>query len=55
MESNNGRAFEVAKKGEIVWEWYNPRMKNGKRQTLNRIIRVPKETIDKILTKKNGS
>ncbi|MFH1867614.1 MAG: arylsulfotransferase family protein [Candidatus Omnitrophota bacterium] len=49
-DSQNGRAFEVTKEKEIVWEWYNPRFdKEGKRETIGRIIRYPRDMIDKIL------
>jgi hypothetical protein len=40
MESNNGRAFGVTRDGEIVWQWYDPKIRDGKRKTVYRMIRV---------------
>jgi len=55
-ESNQGRVFEVTKEGEIVWEWYNPKItEDGKRNTLYRMRRVSKGKIDEILEKENSS
>jgi len=49
-ESNKGRVFEVTKDGEIVWEWFNPKItEDGKRNTLYRMRRVSREKIDKVL------
>lgn len=53
LESNKGRAFEVTKEGEIVWEWFNPTIEDGHRETLYRMIRLPKDKIDRILVKDN--
>ena len=40
-ESTQGRAFEVTKDGEIVWEFYNPfRNVEGKRVTIYRVMRL---------------
>lgn len=45
-----GRAFGVTKEGEIVWEWFNPEFnEEGKRGTIYRMIRYPKDKIEKIL------
>ena len=52
MESNNGRAFEVTADGEIVWQWYNPKIKDGKRKTVYRMIRESRERINKVLARK---
>ncbi|MFH1867613.1 MAG: arylsulfotransferase family protein [Candidatus Omnitrophota bacterium] len=49
-DSESGRAFEVTREGETVWEWFNPVFdKEGRRKTFYRITRYPKEKIDKIL------
>ena len=49
-ESNKGRAFEITKEGEIVWEWFNPKIDNGgKREVIYRMIRYPKDKIDNFL------
>jgi len=38
----NGRAIEVTKQGEIVWEWLNPKFNSeGRRKNFYRIIRYP--------------
>lgn len=50
IESEEGRAFEVTKEGKIVWEWYNPEInEDGKRRGEYRMIRIPKEKVDKWL------
>ena len=49
-ESAEGRVFEVTKEGETVWEWYSPGInKLGNRSVVYRMIRHPKDKIDKIL------
>lgn len=50
MESNNGRAFEVTREGDIVWEWYNPTInKQGQRAIVYRMIRYSEEEIAQLL------
>lgn len=45
-----GLVFEITKKGEIVWEWFNPEInEEGKRHTIYRMVRYPKDKIDKLL------
>jgi hypothetical protein len=39
-DGNSGRAFEVDAGGEIVWDWYNPDVKNGRREQVYRITRL---------------
>lgn len=39
-ESDNGRVFEVTREGEIVWEFLNPEIKNGKRKRIYRLLRI---------------
>lgn len=49
-DSENGRVFEITKEGEIVWEWFHPAIdEEGKRKTLYRMVRYPKDKIDKLL------
>lgn len=49
-EANKGRAFEVTKNGDIVWEWFNPDInEEGKRATIYRMTRIPKDKVDKLL------
>ena len=40
-DGDNGRAFEVTREGEIVWEWLNPAMRQGRRVQIYRIERIP--------------
>ena len=42
-EGDAGRAFEVTRAGEIVWEWRNPQMDEGHRAAVYRMTRVPPE------------
>ena len=60
IDSESGRAFEITKKGEIVWEWFNPEInEEGKRERIYRMERYPKDKIDKLLrlnkNKSNGN
>jgi len=45
-ESTKGRVFEITKEKEIVWEFYNPRIKDGKRKLIYRMMRIPQERVD---------
>ncbi len=40
-ESNDGRAFEVTREGEIVWEFYKPGWWGEKRAGMYRVVRLP--------------
>jgi hypothetical protein len=40
-ESERGRVFEVTPEGEVVWEFYNPDIREGKRRLIYRVERVP--------------
>ena len=45
-ESDRGRAFEVTRDGEIVWEFYNPHRAGGEKQfvaTLFEMLRLPSD------------
>jgi hypothetical protein len=44
-ESDRGRAFEVTREGEIVWEWWNPEFKNQGRAQVYRMIRIDPRTV----------
>lgn len=48
-ESNEGRAFEVTREGETVWEWYNPLIHDGRRVQVYRMIRYPPEMVEPLL------
>ena len=48
-ESDLGRAFEVTPEGEIVWLWFNPATREGRRLTVYRMIRLPKEIVEPLL------
>jgi len=49
-DSESGRAFEITKNGKIVWEWFNPEInEEGKRGIIYRMVRYPKDKIDKLL------
>jgi hypothetical protein len=45
-ESDRGRVFEVTPEGNIVWTWLNPIQKNGRRQTVYRMLRLPGDLIE---------
>ena len=45
-DSLSGRAFEVDRGGELVWEWFNPTFTdNGERATVYRMIRYPESMV----------
>ena len=53
-DSENGRAFEVTKGGEIVWEFYNPHRSGDDKNliaTLYELIRLDPESLSFRLTK----
>ena len=50
-EGDRGRAFEVTMNGEMVWEWYNPLMKDEHRVQVYRIMRYPLEMIEPLLAR----
>lgn len=39
-ESETGRTFEVTRQGQIVWEFLNPEIKDGKRKLIYRMMRI---------------
>ncbi len=44
-EGDRGRTFEVTPGGEIVWEWLNPKMEEGHRETVYRMVRLEPEMV----------
>jgi len=54
-ESERGHVFEVTESKEVVWEFYNPEMKDGKRKLIYRMIRIPKAKADGWLKKRWGA
>lgn len=45
-QSDSGRAFEVTPAGEIVWEFLNPNLSEGKRGALVRMRRIDTALVD---------
>ena len=45
-EGNEGRAFEVTRTGEIVWEWLNPEIGKRRRVQIYRMERLLSETVE---------
>lgn len=52
-ESNEGRAFEITRDGEMVWEWYNPIMKDGRRVQVYRMLRYPPDMVEQRLDRRS--
>jgi hypothetical protein len=48
-QGNRGRAFEVTREGEIVWEWLNPMLKDGRRVQVYRMFRLAPEVVEPLL------
>ncbi len=49
-DSESGRVFEVSLEGEVVWEYWNPELKKGKRKRIYRFMRVPEAWVDPYLS-----
>jgi outer membrane protein assembly factor BamB len=45
-QSDSGRAFEVTRDGEIVWEFLNPNLSEGKRGALVRLRRIESGVVE---------
>jgi hypothetical protein len=48
-ESDEGRVFEITADGEMVWEWLNPAIIGGHRETVYRMIRLAPERVKPLL------
>jgi hypothetical protein len=48
-QGDEGRAFEITRDGEIVWDWYNPQVKRGRRVQIYRVIRMPAPMVKPLL------
>jgi hypothetical protein len=48
-EGDRGRVFEVTEDGQIVWEWLNPMMEEGRRVQVYRMIRYPAELVEPLV------
>jgi hypothetical protein len=48
-QGNRGRVFEVTRDGEIVWEWLNPMLKEGRRVQVYRMLRLAPEVVEPLL------
>ena len=44
-ESDKGHVFEVTPAGDVVWEFWNPQVKENSRKTIYRFLRVPQKYI----------
>ncbi|HOO76784.1 MAG TPA: arylsulfotransferase family protein [bacterium] len=45
-ESDRGRIFEVDPAGATVWEFYNPKIEDGRRGLIYRALRLPPERVE---------
>jgi len=50
-ESERGHVFEVTPDGEIVWDFWNPEIVDGKRKRIYRFHRLPAERVEPFLEK----
>lgn len=48
-DGDRGRVFEVTREGEIVWDWYNPIVREHRRLQVYRMMRYPVEMVESIL------
>jgi hypothetical protein len=49
LESRNGRALEVTRGREVVWEFLNPEVREERRRPIYRMTRYPKPYVDRHL------
>jgi hypothetical protein len=47
-QSESGRAFEVTRDGDIVWDFVNPNLVEGHRPTIIRMRRIDAAEIERI-------
>ncbi|OGW75047.1 MAG: hypothetical protein A2Z72_08150 [Omnitrophica bacterium RBG_13_46_9] len=45
-ESEKGHVFEIDREDNVVWEFLNPEIKDGKVKVIYRMLRVPKEKVE---------
>jgi len=45
-ESERGHVFEVTREGEVVWDFWNPEIKDGKRKRIYRMIRLRPDRVE---------
>jgi hypothetical protein len=50
-EGDMGRAFEITREGEIVWEWLNPAIRGKRREQLYRMDRYPPDIVEPLLNR----
>ncbi len=50
-DGDNGRVFEVTREGEVVWMWLTPVFKDGRREVVYRMTRVPVDQVNRLLQK----
>lgn len=48
-DSQAGRAFEVTRAGEIVWDFYNPDRRQGERAAIYRLTRLDPTATERLL------
>lgn len=48
-DSDSGRSIEVTPEGEVVWEFLNPSLHEGRRVAIVRMRRLPAEAVDRLL------
>ncbi|MFH1037409.1 MAG: arylsulfotransferase family protein [PVC group bacterium] len=51
-ESERGRVFEVTPSGDVVWEFYPPDIRDGRRRLIYRMERIPPEKVENWLNVK---
>ena len=48
-ESERGRVFEVSPEGEVVWEFWNPDVVDGRRKRIYRFMRLSRDFVEPLL------
>jgi hypothetical protein len=49
-ESGRGKAFEITEDGQMVWEWLNPEIHDGRRAQVYRMMRLSPEMVEPLLS-----
>jgi len=53
-ESEKGHVIEVTEQGEIVWEFWNPELKDNRRKRIYRFMRKSNEEIQTLFRRRSG-
>ncbi len=53
LDAEAGRAFEVTRDGDVVWEFLNPEIRDGHRKRIYRLLRYPPAMVETLLARQD--